>query len=53
MRREIEVNWLSKKLFTRYVQDAFPWLKTMHEFLQNVSYTFSPEEFSIGNWIGK
>ena len=44
---------IRQERFCRYVQDAFPWLKPMHEFLQNVSYTFSPEEFSIGNWIGK
>lgn len=39
--------------FCEYVQDVFPWLKPMQEFLQSVSYTFSPEEFSIGNWIGR
>ena len=44
---------IRQERFCRYVQDAFPWLKPMHEFLQNVSYTFSPEEFSIRNWIGK
>ena len=44
---------IRQERFCRYIQDAFPWLKPMHEFLQNVSYTFSPEEFSIGNWIGK